>query len=1036
MSNFLFVKSKSKHVKHIGYLILLFMFSAGVNAQISVSGIVSDSSGPIPGANVFVKGSKNGVTTNFDGNYTINVPSKTATLVFSYVGYKSQEIVVNGQTRINANLTELSNNLKEVVVIGYGTAKRSSIAGAVTTVNKTDIDRVPVSNVAEAMRGQVAGLQITKGNGQPGAGVSIKIRGTKSLGGTDGANGSVDSANQAIIIVDGTQLQGGNLSEINPDDIDTITILKDAASGAIYGASASNGVVLITTKSGKAGKAEITLSMSTGITSVANKMNFANGDQYVKFLQDASVGSQIASGTAIADVTVPAINTLIAPNELANYIAGRSVNWQDLLLQQGITKKLSLAASGGSEKFHYYVNGDMYDESGIVTSSTYKRYSYRINTDYSPTDWLKIGSRVQYSNSYSDETANVISEFNINGGFAPFIPISNNTPLGDVYDADGNLTRYIRPDKFQINPLYRYNQSIVDRKVSRTIINPYIEMKLGGGFVYTINGNIDTRDEFYGKFLSSYYKDGDPNEATIQKGTGISYLLDNILNYTKSFGKHDLSGTAVYGFQQFKYEQLQGYSKKLPTDLLGYNALNYALSTDDKVSWSTDESGKTYLLGRVGYGYDNRYITSLSIRRDGSSKFGPNHKYGVFPAASFAWNASNESFLKNSEVLNNLKFRVSYGVTGNDNFPSYFYRASTGNVQIPIGPGTIFNGFGVGDRAANPNLKWEESHQLNAGIDFGLFNNKVSGSVDYYETRNSDLLLFETINPVSNSGFTRYPSNIGATQTKGIEVSLRGTFVRTDDFSWNASINWAADRNKLVKLSSADRDADGEPIDNPANGWFIGQDIREIYDYKYIGVWQTDEVEALNASSSNVFNAKPGDAKIADINNDGVIDAKDRTFLGNPTPKWFGGITNTFNYKGLELSVLVEAVEGVTVVNSYYGSYNPGSAGNNIINIDYWTPDNATNAFPRIGNNGGLFGQFANAIKVQDASFICLRNVSLAYALPKNLIQKSFIKDLSFSIRGNNLHYFTKYKDAFSPESGSGSYPITKSVTFGTKLTF
>lgn len=1031
MTNFLFIKSKSKHFKHLGLLLLMFMFSVGVNAQTTVSGTVSDPSGPIPGVNISLKGSKNGVSTNIDGKYSLsNVPSN-AILVFSFVGYKTQEIAVNGQTQINVKLEDESNSLKEVVVIGYGSSTRSNVTGAISSISATDLDRIPLPNAAEALRGQIAGVQVTRSSGQPGSNVSIKIRGTKSLGGTSGGN--TDSANQAIIVLDGTPILGGNLSEINPDDIETMTILKDAASAAIYGASSSNGVVLITTKKGKVGKSEITVTASSGVSEVANKIDFANGMQYVKYLQDAAVGGQIATGQPIS---VPPVNSLIGTTELANFLAGKDVDWQDLLLRQGLTQNVSLTASGGTENFHYYMNGDMYDEEGISVSSDYKRYSYRLNADYSPKDWLKIGSRVQFSKSFADETSNVISEFNQNGGFAPFLPISNNTPLGTVYNADGTYTKFIRPDQFQINPLYRYNESVIDRNISRTIINPYVDIRLGGGFTYTLNASIENRNEFYGKFLSSNYKDGDPNEGTINKSTSESYLLDNIINYKKDFGKHNLTGTFVYGFQEFKYEQLQGFSRRLPTDLLGYHALDDALPADDEVSWNTDESGKAYLVGRLGYGYDNRYIATVSVRRDGSSKFGPNHKYGTFPAGSFAWNAHNESFLQDNNTLNELKFRVSYGVTGSDNFPTYYYRASTNNVQIPMGGTAIFNGYGVGTTAANPNLKWEESRQFNIGVDFGLFKNRLTGSVDYYQTNNVDLLLFEQINPVVNSGFDRYPSNIGETKTNGLELTLKGTAVKTPDFSWVVSANWSMDKNELVKLSAGDTDADGKPIDNKANGWFIGQDIREIYDYKYIGVWQTAEVADLNANNANVFNAKPGDPKIADINGDQVINDKDRAFLGNPTPDWYGGITNTFNYKGLELSVLFEAVEGVTRINSYYSSYNPGSQLANIINIDYWTPNNPTNAFPRIGTNGGMMGQYANAIKVQDASFVCLRNVSLTYAIPKEFLKRTFIKDLSFSVRGNNLKYFTDYDDAFSPESGNGSYPITKTWTFGTKLTF
>ncbi|NLP57523.1 TonB-dependent receptor [Lutibacter sp. B1] len=1025
MTHYLFIKSKSKRFKRLEFFILFLMFTVGMNAQITVSGSVSDADGPIPGVNVVLKGTNNGTTTNFDGNYTIsNVPS-SGVLVFSFMGYNTAEVAVNNQTTINVQLDLSTTTLEEVVVVGYGTMERGNVTGAITTVDVEAIEKTPVPNVVEALRGQVSGLRITKTSGQPGSGVSFKIRGTNSFGGTT-EGGNVDEANQATIVVDGVPIVGGNLAELNPDDIESVNILKDAASAAIYGASGANGVVLITTKSGKTGKSEITVKGSVGMINIANELNMMNGEQYLKYRFD----SEVAAGNTTATV-----NSLLDANEVANYIAGKDVDWQDVLLRTGISNNLSLTASGGTEKFHFYLSGDMYTEDGIVVESDYKRYSVRFNGDYSAKDWLKIGARVQLTKSFADETSNVISEFNIDGGFAPFIPISNNTPLGDVYDADGNLTKFIRNDRFQINPLHRYKESVIDRNVTRSYINPYVDINIMKGLKYTLNTYAENRDEFYGEFQSTLYDDQKPSFAQIRKNTNVSYLVDNIVNYTKELGKHDLDVTLVYGFQKYEYEQLQSEAENIPTNLLSYNALGDAVSSDSRTDWQTNESGKVYYIGRVGYSFDNRYNATFTIRRDGSSKFGSNKQWGNFPSASFAWNAHNENFWGPNNKLNLLKLRLSYGETGNDNFPAYYYRASTQNIQIGVGvdPETgeeiLFNGYGVGTRAANPNLKWEASKQFNVGVDFGLFNNRLSGSVDYYKTNTTDLLLFETIIPAANSGFEFYPSNIGETENKGLEINLKGNIIQTSDFTWNASVNWATDKNKIVKLSRADVNEDGKPIDNVANGWFIGQDIQEIYDYKYKGVWQFGEEEA-----AAVYGAVPGDPKIADINGDNVIDSDDRTFLGNPTPDWYGGITNTFTYKGFELSVLVEVVEGVTRVNNFYGGY---SGRNNAININYWTPDNPSNEFPRVGTGGAMSsGNYTNAIKVQDASFVALRNVSLGYALPKKYLDNTPLSDLSLFIRGNNLKYFTDYDDAFSPESSIGSYPITRTWSFGVKASF
>ena len=631
------------------------------------------------------------------------------------------------------------------------------------------------------------------------------------------------------------------------------------------------------------------------------------------------------------------------------------------------------------------------------------------------------------SKSFADETANAITEFNINGGFAPFIPISINTPLGQVYDEKGEVTKFIKNDQYQINPLHRYNESVLDRFVTRSYVNPYINIKFTKDLKYTLNAYAEDREEFFGRFWSTNYADGAPSIAQITEGKGVTYLMDHILNYKKYFGVHSIDATAVYGFQTFDFRQSNTEAENIPTNLLDYNAIGYALSEDIQYDWARDDWGRVYLVGRLGYSFDDRYSLTLTMRRDGSSRFGPNNRWGNFPSASLAWSIHNEEFLNNS-AFNFLKIRGSYGVLGNDRFPTYFYRAGTNNVQIILGNET-FNGFGLATSASNPDLKWETSEQLNFGVDFGLWKDRVSGSIDVYQTNTSDILLFESIIGVVNNGYTQYASNIGETESKGVDIGLKINAYKGKDFSWAVSANWAMDRNKIVRLSQTSTDAAGNPIDNPANGWFIGQDIREIYDYEVLGVWQLNEVD--EAASWGVA---PGDPKINDIDRDGLITSDDRTFLGNPTPSWYGGLNNIFTYKGFELSVLFEAVQGVIRVNNYIGGY---SGRNNQVAINYWTPDNPSNDYPRVGAGNAMSGGlFQNAVKVQDASFAALRNVSLGYRLPPDLIDKLPVSDLSIYVRGNNLKYWTDYEHAFSPESSAGSYPITRVWLVGTKVVF
>lgn len=993
---------------------MLFCVCGKLTGQnVTVSGKVIDESTKesLIGVTIIESGTSNGAITDVDGSYRISVPSN-AVLVFSYTGFETKEIPVEGRTTIDLSLSTGVTALNEIVVVGYGSMERNNVTGAITTVDVGEALKVPVPNVVESLRGQVSGLQVTRTSGQPGSGISFKIRGNNSLGALD-ANGNpdIDGANAPLVVVDGVPLVGGNLSELNPDDIASINVLKDAASAAIYGASGANGAVLITTKRGKSGETKLSFRASTGIVELANRINFMNGDEYLKYRLD----SEVAGGN-----TEPTVNNALRPNELANYIAGKDVDWQDQLIQTGRQHNAGFSAMGGSEIMSYYVSGDYYKEEGIVSHSDYERLSLRFNGDIDVTNWLQIGARVQFSKSAADETANSIDEFNLDGGFAPFIPISNNTPLGDLYNAEGNYSKFITSDQFQINPLHRYNESEIDREITRSYISPYLNVEILPGLKYTLNSFIEERQTFYGRFFSSNYRDAQ-SEAEIQNTKENTYLLDHILNFTRDFGVHTVNATAVYGMQWYDYSRIGQFADYLPTDLLSYYALDYALSANVLADNGFDNWGKVYYIGRLGYSYDDRYSATFTLRRDGSSRFAPDQRWGYFPSASVAWNIHKESFMNSTDLFDFLKLRLSYAELGNDRFPTYLYRQGTNSVQTAVGVdadgNTIFvNGFGPSTVASNPNLRWETSNQVNIGLDFGILSNRISGSIDVYKTNTTDLLLYETINPVPNNGATLFASNIGETESKGIDLGIKAKVLDRQGFSWTAQLNWATAKNKIVRLSRGDEDENGNPVDNPANGWFIGQDIQVIYDYEFSGV-----------------DPETGKALIVDQNDDGIINSDDRTFLGSPTPSWFGGLNNIFNYKGFELSVLLEAVQGVTRVNNYIGGY---TGRNNEIAIDYWTPDNPNAAYPGVGSGSDFSGTFANAIKVQDASFVALRNISLGYRLPETVLGSLPLSDISFYLRGNNLKYWTDYTDAFSPESSIGSYPITRTFIFGMKATF
>ncbi len=745
-----------------------------------------------------------------------------------------------------------------------------------------------------------------------------------------------------------------------------------------------------------------------------------NVDEYIQYRLDA----QVTAGNP--DATV---NNILDGNELRNYIAGNEIDWQDELLRTGLKSDVSISASGGSETATYYMSADMFTEEGIVEDSDYRRFSIRFNGDFTPNKWLKLGANVQFSKSFADETAYAISEFNVYGGFAPILPILINTPLGDMYDENGDLTWVIVDgQQFQINPFYRYRESQLDRKITRSYVNPYLEFKILDGLTYKLNTFAEVRDEFYGRFYSSNYQlPGGTNQAQIQKSESLTYLLDNIINYKKDFGNHGINVTGVYGFQRFQYEQFNKEAEKMATDLLGYHAIDDSPTNRQTFSWNTDDWGQVYLVGRLGYSYAGRYNATFTIRRDGSSKFGGENKYGVFPSVSLAWNVHNERFMENNELFDFLKFRFSYGTMGNDRIRTFAYldgaTVTRGITVNESGEEQEVVGYGFG-ALPNPFLKWEESKQTNIGIDFGMFKNRLTASIDYFNTKTEDLLLEEKI-PIIN-GDDVILSNVGVTRNRGLEISVTGDVLNMNGFVWTASLNWATNNDEIVSLTRGDVDAEGNPIDNVANEWFIGENLSVVYNWDAIGIWQLGEED-----EAAVYGAEPGDIKIRDVDNNNVIDQNDRVILGSDvTPDWYGGLRNTFRYKGIELDFLFETVQGIMRVNNFYGSY---TGRENEIYINYWTPDNPSNEFPAAGK---FTGDYATAVKIQDASFVALRNVSLSYTLPNTLLERMPVSDISFVIRGNNLKYWTDFTDAYSPEAGRGAYPITRTWTFGIKVSF
>lgn len=1000
-----------------------------------VKGTVTDASGnPLPGVNIIEKGTSNGVVTSIDGKYAISVASPDALLVFSFVGYNTEEVLVGSQTVLDLTLIESLEVLNEVVVVGYGSMQRTNVTGSISSLKSEDIERTPVPNLIEALRGQIPGMRITRSDGTPGSDVEFTIRGKRSIGAAEDPNNPENNvnANEPLLVVDGVPFTGGKISDINPEDVESIDVLKDAAATSIYGSSASNGVILITTKSGLSAKPSLTFSASTGFTNLVHKPEMFDGAGYVQLQMDALAGNPRN--------TLPIeLASVLDPVEMENYLAGQETDWHDVVMrddtilgipyQGGKVTQMNLALTGGKDKFHYYMNGDLYREFGFIQRSTYNRYSFRINADYAPYNFVKLGARVQYVVSDADETSTTMGP----NGLADFTDFIGNSPWGETHDSLGNLRGTVSSDQFQHNPLYRYDQSEVGRNNYRASITPFVEFTIIDGLTYRINGFAEMRNERYTRWLKSAYDPYNLGENTyeIDFGMGSSYLLDNILNYTKTFAqKHMVNATIVNGFQSNRYEDLIINASDSTTNYIGIYDIENINANMLIPELNPKKSGKYYYVARVGYSYDNRYNITLSRRWDYTSQFGPNEKKGVFSSAAFAWNIHNEVFMENLSLFNLLKVRLSYGEVGNDRIPQFSY-LYTSLPATYTWNGQVTSGWSTGE-SGNYGLRWETSLQGNFGIDFSILQNRIMGNFDVYASVNKDLLYEEQVPIIFGDNDGLIMSNVAETNNYGFDGAVTGK-IFDGDFKWYMTVNWAKDKNWIVTLGEAKVDSAGNPIDDPANGWFIGQDIDVVYDYNAIGIWQTGEdsiARIMHPDKASYYGA--GDPRIEDINGDGIIDDEDKTFLGSSvTPRWYGGISNTFMYKGFELSILIEAVRGITKVNQFINSL---TGRDNTVYVNYWTPENPDGDFPQ-PNSRNVY-DYENAVRIQDASFIALRNVSLTYNLPQSLVSKMKMQNCAVYIRGNNLGYLTKFKQAYSPESDWGKFPITKMYTFGLNVTF
>jgi len=972
-----------------------------------VKGQVTDKNGDaVIGATVKVKDSQVGTVTNFDGNFSLNV-QKAGRLVVSYIGYLTKEVAFTPGQTLNIEIEEDATALDEVVVVGYGVQKKSDVTGSVTSINKDRLSKLPVTNVLQAVQGAAAGVTISQGSSIPGDAPSALVRGRNSINAGTGP----------YIVVDGIPISksGGSLNDINPSDIESMEILKDASATAIYGTNGANGVILITTKHGKDGKPSVSYNGYIGIEDFAHKMDFCNGSQITQRYKDYV--AQNPGETMYNDFVKN-------QNEAEAQAAGRETDWlYDMVSQTGIIQDHNVTVNGGAEKIKYFISGDYMSQKGVLKGFNYKRYSLRMNIDADVTDYLKIGT-----NSY-------IVSHNRDGGRVNFLMAEAMSPYGKVYEDNGSYCIYpMYTESLFFNPMRDVNQDH-ERRQWNINLNGYADINFGN--IWKPLDGLRYKFNFGYSFVprrENYYNGAEQNDLNgygyIFNAETQSYTAENILTYAKDFGKHHFDLTALYASSRKKYHDNTAAASKFINDELLWHNLGGG-GTQTAKSY-TDLYTTVSQMGRLNYSYDSRYLFTFTVRRDGSSVFGEDNKYGTFPSVALGWNIANEKFMEKTQGwLNNLKLRLSYGKAGNEAIGVYETLAKMSNAAITM-DGQSATALYPSSRMGNSGLGWETTKTFNIGIDFGLLNNRINGNIDFYTSTTTDLLLQRNLPKIS--GYSNVYMNMGKTANKGLEVTINSKNIVTKDFTWGTNLVWSWNKNEI-------KDLYGDEKSDIGNRWFIGEPISVIYDYEMVGIWQKDEIERGDHLKWDP-QAQPGDVKLRDVNGDGKIDPNDdKTIQGQTTPKWIGGLTNTFTYKNLSLSIFIQTVQGLKRNNSLLAmASDEMGRRNSTTEIGYWTESNPSNEYRSLSKTSNRWGYGFPC----DASFTRIKDITLSYQFPAQITNALRISALTVYASARNLATFTSWK-GWDPESDitqrgwggyENNYPMTKSYVFGLNVTF
>jgi len=968
-----------------------------VYAQVRITGTVtsSDDGSPLPGVNVFVQGTTTGTTTNTDGEYEISIP-EGATLVFSFVGYETRVTHLSpGQSSLDVVLQIGTEALDEIVVVGYGTQKKSDITGTMASLNQERFEMVPNLTVAQAIQGAIPGVMMNTNTAGSSPEEVIMIRGRNSI----------KAGNNPLIVVDGIPY-GGQLLDINPNDVTSIEVLKDASAAAIYGSRGSNGVILVTTKTGKKGKPTLSYDGYYGIQSFVKIPDIMTGPEFYEFKNTREPGQMSTSEQAVYD-------------------AGTWIDWYDLALRNGYSTQHNLSASGGFENTSYYFAGGITDVQGLARGDDYQRVSMRFNLDTKIAEWLTIGTRTQLT--YDDRSGlNVIWH-----GGSGYDGVFWMNPLTTVYDEDGNQVINPWPEQTQIgNPLQRLLADNTNKSYQVVTNNhAIIDFPFVKGLQYRINTGVRMRFTDSATYWGRDTENGlsARGESSTNRSQAESYTVENLLNYNREFGKHNLFFTGVYSFEKYISSSNELDASGYPNDFLTW----YSAGQAEVLLPDYGYSSHTLLsqMGRLNYSYDSRYLLTFTVRRDGFSGFGAETKWGTFPSAALGWNIANEDFfnnlIPNKDLISVLKLRASYGLNGNQAIGAFSTIARMSEENFIDGastmPGYIPSTLGM------DNLGWESSKTMNIGLDYGLLSGRISGDLNYYITNTSDLLLDRTISSVH--GVTEITQNIGETKNIGFEASIVSRNIVKNNFSWTTFANFSTNRNEIVSLYG-ELDEYGEEIDDIGNNWFIGQPIRVNYNYVWDGIWQLGEEDEAAG-----YNKYPGGSKVVDQNEDGVIDPdEDRVIQGQRDPKIIWGMNNTLRYKNFTFSLFMHGIHGITTSNALESDNVFGGVLRNTTKKNWWSADNPTNEWIINDINGGSNGGM-NAPKYYLKDFVRIKDITLSYDFAKLLKSAGFSK-LQLYATGRNLITFTKWPGLDPELDAQIALPLQKEYVFGINLTF